>query len=101
MPHQEAGRRTEPPVSVPTAQGASPAATATPEPLLEPPGVRLRCGSHGFQGVPRRVFVPQPPIANSTVCVFPSTMMPWAISRRASVAVRVGLAGSATPRSRP
>ena len=41
MPHQEAGSRTEPPVSVPIAQGASPAATATPEPLLDPPGVRL------------------------------------------------------------
>src|SRR2546427_6997421 len=32
--------RTEPPVSVPIAQGANLAATATPEPLLEPPGVR-------------------------------------------------------------
>jgi hypothetical protein len=57
IPHQDAGSRTEPPVSVPTAQGASPAATATPEPLLEPPGVRWRLGSHGFQGVPRREFV--------------------------------------------
>ena len=91
MPHQDAGRRTEPPVSVPTAQGASPAATATPEPLLEPPGVRLRCGSQGFQGVPRRVLVPHPPMANSTVWVLPSTIMPCAISRRARVAVRSAL----------
>ena len=53
MPHQEAGSRTDPPVSVPMAQGTMRAATATPEPLLEPPGVRWVCGSHGFQGVPR------------------------------------------------
>src|SRR5438067_2510898 len=39
MPQKDAGSRTEPPVSVPIAQGASRAATATPEPLLEPPGV--------------------------------------------------------------
>jgi hypothetical protein len=46
-------------------------------------------GSQGFQGVPRRELVPQPPIANSTVCVLPSTIMPCAISLCASVAVRV------------
>src|SRR5205807_10371251 len=86
-PHQAAGRRTEPPVSVPIAQGASPAATDTPEPLLDPPGVRGTAGSHGFQGVPRCWLVPQPPIANSTVWVLPRTMRPAAISRRARVAV--------------
>ena len=37
MPHRAAGTRTEPPVSVPMAMGASPLATATPDPLLEPP----------------------------------------------------------------
>ena len=40
MPHQAAGMRTEPPVSVPMAQGAMRAATATAEPAEEPPGVR-------------------------------------------------------------
>ena len=40
MPHIAAGIRTDPPVSVPTAQPASPADTATPDPLDEPPGVR-------------------------------------------------------------
>jgi hypothetical protein len=44
--------RTEPPVSVPTAHGTSRAATATPDPLLEPPGVRANLQSQGFQGVP-------------------------------------------------
>src|SRR5271169_4218754 len=87
-PHHAAGSRTEPPVSVPIAQGANPAATATPEPLLDPPGVRATSGSHGFHGVPLCWLVPQPPIANSTVCVLPMTISPAAISRRASVAVQ-------------
>ncbi len=43
--------------------------------------------SHGFHGVPRWVFVPKLPIANSTVCVLPRTIMPAAMSREASVAV--------------
>src|SRR5215831_6351384 len=88
-PHHAAGSRTEPPVSVPIAQGARPAATATPEPLLEPPGVRATAGSHGFHGVPRCWLVPQPPIANSTVCVLPSTISPAATRRLARVAVTI------------
>ncbi len=39
MPQNAAGSLTEPPVSVPIAQGDIRAATATPEPLLDPPGV--------------------------------------------------------------
>src|SRR5262249_31608447 len=85
-PPQDAGHRTEPPVSVPIAHGAKPAATATPEPLLDPPGVRATAGSHGFHGVPRCWLVPQPPIANSTVCVFPITINPAAISLFAKAA---------------
>ena len=41
-----AGWRIEPPVSVPSASGAMPAATAADEPPLEPPGTRA--GSHGL-----------------------------------------------------
>ena len=81
------GRRTDPPVSVPTATGASPAATATPEPLDEPPGVRWTRRSQGFHGVPSSALVPYPPIANSTVWVLPSTIMPASTRRRARVAV--------------
>ena len=92
MPHQEAGSRTEPPVSVPIAHGARPAATATPEPLLDPPGVRCAAGPTGSTACRACELVPQPPIANSTVWVLPSTIMPCAIRRRASVAVRGGLA---------
>ena len=38
MPHNAAGWRIEPPVSVPVAAGASRAATAAAEPPDEPPG---------------------------------------------------------------
>ena len=51
-PHHEAGRRTEPPVSEPSAAGTMPVATATPEPLEEPPGVRSTFMSQGLRGVP-------------------------------------------------
>ena len=39
-PQNAAGTRTDPPVSLPSARGATPAATTAAEPLLEPP--------HGF-----------------------------------------------------
>src|SRR5476651_2038791 len=87
MPHKAAGMRTEPPVSLPIAAGASAAATATPEPLLDPPGERGMPGSQGFHGVPIAVFVPHAPNANSTICVLPSVIMPAAVRRRAIVAV--------------
>ena len=86
-PFQEEGIRTEPPVSVPMAQGASRAATATPEPELLPPGPRCTARSQGFHGVPMYRLVPHAPIANSTVRVLPSTMTPAATRRRARVAV--------------
>ena len=40
MPHSAAGTRTEPPVSDPIPPGAIRAATATPVPPLEAPGMR-------------------------------------------------------------
>src|SRR5438093_2671743 len=85
MPHQAAGILTEPPVSVPIATGASPAEMATPEPLEDPPGVRWTARSHGLRGVPMCVLVPQLPMANSTVCVLPRTIIPAPMSRSASV----------------
>ena len=51
MPHQAAGMRTEPPMSVPSASGTQPAATAAPEPPEEPPGVPL--GFHGLRVTPQ------------------------------------------------
>ena len=86
-PQKPAGRRTEPPVSVPTAQTAIPAATAAAEPDDEPPQTRCVAMSHGLRGVPMRWFVPQPPKASSTVLVLPSRMPPAASRRRATVPV--------------
>ena len=45
-PQCAAGMRIEPPPSLPRASGQIPAATAAPEPALEPPGVQPR-----FQGL--------------------------------------------------
>ena len=45
-PHSAAGIRHEPAVSLPTASGQAPAATATADPPLEPPA--SRSGSHGL-----------------------------------------------------
>lgn len=45
-----AGLRSDPAVSVPSATSAPPVATATAEPLDDPPGTRR--GSTGFTGVP-------------------------------------------------
>ena len=50
IPQSDAGWRIEPPVSVPIAQGASPAATAAALPPDEPPGTRVL--SHGFKTGP-------------------------------------------------
>src|SRR3954453_13797150 len=46
IPQSEADWGIDPPVSVPIAHGAAPAATAAAEPPLEPPGTRSV--SHGF-----------------------------------------------------
>ena len=47
MPQQKAGQRMEPPVSLPIAPKIIPAASAAPEPLLDPPGSYARF--HGFR----------------------------------------------------
>jgi hypothetical protein len=50
MPQQAAGRRTDPPVSVPMAMSTVPEATAAALPLDEPP--TMRPGQCGLTGVP-------------------------------------------------
>src|SRR5581483_1478843 len=52
-PHHPAGRRIDPPMSLPVARGTSPAARAAPAPPLDPPGVRSR--SHGLRVAPWRI----------------------------------------------
>ena len=50
MPQTDAGTRTEPPVSLPSALSAAPPATAAAEPLDEPQG--MRPGALTLTGVP-------------------------------------------------
>ena len=88
MPHSAAGWRTEPPVSVPSAHGASPAATAAALPPDEPPGTRVR--SHGFSAAPNAEFSLEEPIANSSWLAFASNVAPASVSRSTAVAVYGG-----------
>jgi hypothetical protein len=85
MPHRAAGWRIDPPVSVPIAHGASPAATATALPPDEPPGTRER--SHGFSTGPKPEFSFEEPMANSSWFVLPSSGAPAAASLATTVAV--------------
>src|ERR1043165_2629727 len=47
---RHAGRRPAPAVSVPSENGTRPAATATPDPLLDPPGISF--ASNALRGTP-------------------------------------------------
>src|SRR3982751_4721455 len=87
-PQSAAGCLIEPPVSEPSAHGASPPATAAAEPPPEPPGTRSR--SHGFRVGPYAEFSVEEPIANSSVFVLPSTGMFAARQRAATVASKTG-----------
>ena len=84
MPQSADGCLIEPPVSEPSAHGASPADTAAAEPPPEPPGTRV--GSHGFFVGPYAEFSVDEPIANSSVFVLPSTRRPCALQRSITVA---------------
>src|SRR6266567_6225721 len=90
IPQQAAGIRTEPPVSVPRATSASPAATATAEPLDDPPGSRP--GSSGLAGVPDHGFTPLADQHSSVRLVLPTIRAP---ARRA--AATTGASRSAGP----
>src|SRR5580765_3163336 len=74
----------EPPVSVPRARGAIPAATATALPPEDPPGVRV--GSQVLRVTWKALFSVEEPIANSSMFVLPGSTAP--ASR-----IEVGLAG--------
>ena len=73
-PQSDAGCRTDPPVSVPSAQTTSPAATAAALPPLEPPGTRSR--SQGLWTGPYAEFSFDDPIANSSQFVLPINTLP-------------------------
>ena len=73
-PQSAAGWRIEPPVSEPSATGASRAATAAAEPPLDPPG--MRSSAHGLCVAPNAEFSVDEPIANSSQLVLPMTTAP-------------------------
>src|ERR1700684_1414791 len=88
IPHRAAGWRIEPPVSVPSAHGARPAATAAALGPEDPPGARAR--SHGFSVGPNAEFSVDEPIANSSWFVFASSVAPAPVKRSTAVAVYGG-----------
>src|SRR6201996_1184681 len=88
IPHSAAGWRIEPPVSVPSAHGARPAATAAALPPEEPPGTRVR--SHGLRTAPYAEFSFDEPIANSSWLVLASSGAPARQRRCTAVAVNGG-----------
>src|SRR5215831_20454597 len=94
MLQYEAGPLIEPPVQEPSEPMHSPAATAVPEPLLEPPGIWAR-----FQGL-RASGKPHvgsgPPRANSCIASLPSRMLPAASRRTVVVASSLGTRSAIT-----
>src|SRR5262245_19763057 len=78
-PHNAAGCRIDPPVSVPIESGAWYAATAAADPPLEPPGTRPR--SHGLAVGPVDECSVEEPMANSSMLVLPGTTAPASSSR--------------------
>src|SRR5215468_6253121 len=83
-PQNAAGRRMEPPVSVPRLAGTSRAATAAPEPPDDPPGTRSPC--HGLRVGPNAEFSFDEPIANSSQLSLPRTTAPARFRRATTVA---------------
>ena len=84
IPQCEAGWRMEPPVSDPRAAMAMPPATAAAEPLEEPPGTWP--GAAGLSVAPYAEFLPNEPMANSSIFARPKGMAPAARRRVMAVA---------------
>ena len=102
MPFIAAGQMIEPSVSVPTATVASPAATATAEPALEPQG--LRSSTYGFFVCPPRPLQPllawlERKLAHSLRLVLPRISAPALRSRSTRPASRA--AGASISASEP
>src|SRR5260370_40634255 len=73
-PQQAAGRRIEPPVSLPMAPATRPAATAAAEPLDEPPDAWP--APHRFCTAPWCPVSPDRPIASSVMVSLPGRSGP-------------------------
>src|SRR5216117_370470 len=84
IPQNDAGWRTEPPVSEPRPAGTAPAATSAAEPPDEPPGTRVL--SKGWTARPYAECSVDEPIANSSQFVLPAISAPAALSFATAVA---------------
>src|SRR4029453_6907960 len=104
MPLTAEGGRMEPPVSVPRAPRHVRAATAAPDPPLDPAG--KRSGFQGLRHVPEWGLSVVPPHANSCKLVLPMITAPARLRRAVTVASSPGTkaarifdpAGARTPR---
>jgi len=74
-----AGTRPDPAVSVPSANGTIPAATAQAEPDDDPPGTNA--ASNTLRGTPYGERTPLKPVANWSRLVLPSSRAPAASNR--------------------
>src|SRR5213079_1637981 len=83
-PQNDAGWRTDPPVSEPSAAGTAPAATSAAEPPDEPPGTRVL--SNGWSERPYAECSVDEPMPNSSQFVFPAISAPAAFSFVTAVA---------------
>src|SRR3989442_286166 len=93
-PQKVAGFRIDPDVSPPVATVSSPAARAAADPLLDPPGVRVR-----FHGLCASGNAPPPPALpkeNSGKLVLPTSTAPARFSRATTVASKSGTKPSST-----
>src|ERR1700677_1671581 len=88
VPVRHGGWRIDPPVSLPSEQGATRAATAAALALDEAPGVGVR--SHGLRVTPKALFPLDEPIANSSMFVLPRMIASAARSRSMTVASQGG-----------
>src|SRR5262249_59155857 len=86
-PQNDAGVRTDPPVSEPKAMSEVPEATLAADPPLDPPGTRSSlCG---FRVTKYPEFSVVEPIANSSQFVFPTMTAP-ALRRRSTAVAEYG-----------
>src|SRR5207253_9925798 len=82
--NRDAGWRTEPPVSDPSAAGTAPAATSAADPPDEPPGTRVLSNGWGVRRYAECSV--EEPMPNSSQFVFLAMSAPAAFSFAAAVA---------------
>src|SRR5690606_6128028 len=89
----DAGPTTEPTSSDPNAQSTTPAATATADPELEPPGLKLAssgCPSWPPNPLQPRTCAADLPPAHSLILALPAVVAPAARSALTAAAARLG-----------